>query len=145
LLFSRQITEILQNRNGYRFSGLFLFWWGGRRWLLSLPRLLRCSACSRSRFVPVRRFRFIAQRELDISEFVTKEQVDEIVDFFSERNTESLAEAKAHLVSGFCRCSWGQFRDYRTGGLSPGNFGSQVGFRAPLPRCGSHFRFLAHI
>jgi len=26
LLFSRQITEILQNRNGYRFSGLFLFW-----------------------------------------------------------------------------------------------------------------------
>src|SRR5262249_10498731 len=50
---------------------------------------------------------FIARRELDISEFLTKEQVDEISDFFEERNTESLAEAKAHFGERFL---YGQLR-----------------------------------
>jgi uncharacterized protein YpbB len=50
---------------------------------------------------------FIARRELDISEFLTKEQVDEIADFFSARNTESLAEAKAHFGERFM---YGQLR-----------------------------------
>ena len=50
---------------------------------------------------------FIARRELDISEFLTKEQVDEIADFFEERNTESLAEAKAHFGERFL---YGQLR-----------------------------------
>jgi len=40
---------------------------------------------------------FIVRRELDISEFLTTEQVDEIADFFEERNTGSLAEAKVHF------------------------------------------------
>jgi len=44
---------------------------------------------------------FIALRELDISEFLTKEQVNEISDFFEDRNTESLAEAKAHFGERF--------------------------------------------
>ncbi len=44
---------------------------------------------------------FIARRELDISEFLTKEQVDEITGFFQERNTESIAEAKAHFGERF--------------------------------------------
>jgi uncharacterized protein YpbB len=47
------------------------------------------------------------RRELDISEFLPKEQVDEIADFFEERNTESLAEAKAHFGERF---SYGQLR-----------------------------------
>jgi cytidylate kinase len=50
---------------------------------------------------------FIARRELDISEFLTKEQVDEIADFFVKRNTESLAEAKAHFGERFL---YGQLR-----------------------------------
>ena len=50
---------------------------------------------------------FIARRELDISEFLTKEQVDEIAGFFQERNTESLAEAKAHFGERFL---YGQLR-----------------------------------
>jgi hypothetical protein len=50
---------------------------------------------------------FIARRELDISEFLTKEQVDEIARFFEERNTESLAEAKAHFGERFL---YGQLR-----------------------------------
>jgi len=50
---------------------------------------------------------FIARRELDISEFLTTEQVDEIADFFEERNTESLAEAKAHFGERFL---YGQLR-----------------------------------
>jgi ribonuclease D len=50
---------------------------------------------------------FIARRELDISEFLTKEQVAEIADFFEERNTESLAEAKAHFGERFL---YGQLR-----------------------------------
>jgi uncharacterized protein YpbB len=44
---------------------------------------------------------FIARRELDISEFLTKDQVNEITRFFEERNTESLAEAKAHFGDRF--------------------------------------------
>ena len=44
---------------------------------------------------------FIARRELDISEFLTKEQVDEIAGFFEERKTESLAEAKTHFGERF--------------------------------------------
>jgi hypothetical protein len=44
---------------------------------------------------------FIARRELDISDFLTKEQVDEIAGFFEERNTESIAEAKAHFGERF--------------------------------------------
>jgi PIF1-like helicase/Helix-turn-helix domain/HRDC domain/UvrD-like helicase C-terminal domain len=44
---------------------------------------------------------FIARRELDISEFLTKEQVDEIAAFFKEKNTELLAEAKAHFGERF--------------------------------------------
>ena len=50
---------------------------------------------------------FIARRELDISEFLTREQVDEIAGFFVERNTESLAEAKAHFGERFL---YGQLR-----------------------------------
>ena len=50
---------------------------------------------------------FIARKELDISEFLTKEQVDEIADFFQERNTESLNEAKAHFGERFL---YGQLR-----------------------------------
>jgi hypothetical protein len=50
---------------------------------------------------------FIARRELDISEFLSKEQVDEIAGFFEERNTESLAEAKAHFGDRFL---YGQLR-----------------------------------
>ncbi|PYR98677.1 MAG: helicase [Acidobacteria bacterium] len=50
---------------------------------------------------------FIARRELDISEFLTKEQVDEIARFFEERNTESIAEAKAHFGERFL---YGQLR-----------------------------------
>jgi len=50
---------------------------------------------------------FIARGELDISEFLTKEQVDEIADFFRERNTESLAEVKAHFGERFL---FGQLR-----------------------------------
>jgi len=50
---------------------------------------------------------FIALRKLDISEFLTKEQVDEIAGFFEERNTESLADAKAHFGERFL---YGQLR-----------------------------------
>ena len=50
---------------------------------------------------------FIAQRKLDISEFLTKEQVQEIAGFFEERNTESLTEAKAHFGE---RVLYGQLR-----------------------------------
>jgi len=50
---------------------------------------------------------FIARRELDISDFLTKEQVDEIAGFFEERNTESIAEAKAHFGERFL---YGQLR-----------------------------------
>jgi ribonuclease D len=50
---------------------------------------------------------FIARRELDISEFLTKEQVNEIADFFEERKTDSLAEAKAHFGERFL---YGQLR-----------------------------------
>src|SRR5438876_12417307 len=50
---------------------------------------------------------FSARRELDISEFLTKEQVDEIARFFEERNTESIAEAKAHFGERFL---YGQLR-----------------------------------
>jgi hypothetical protein len=50
---------------------------------------------------------FIARRELDISEFLPKEQVDEIAEFFQERNTESLGEAKAHFGERFL---YGQLR-----------------------------------
>jgi uncharacterized protein YpbB len=50
---------------------------------------------------------FIARKELDISEFLTREQVDEIADFFEERNTESLNEAKAHFGERFL---YGQLR-----------------------------------
>jgi hypothetical protein len=50
---------------------------------------------------------FIARRELDISEFLTQEQVNEITAFFAEKNTESLAEAKAHFGDRF---SFGQLR-----------------------------------
>ena len=50
---------------------------------------------------------FIARRELDISEFLTKEQVDEIAEFFQGRNSESLAEAKAHFGDRFL---YGQLR-----------------------------------
>jgi cytidylate kinase len=50
---------------------------------------------------------FIARRELDISEFLTKEQVGEIAGFFNEKNTESLAEAKAHFGDRFL---YGQLR-----------------------------------
>jgi uncharacterized protein YpbB len=50
---------------------------------------------------------FIARRDLDISEFLTKEQVDEIAVFFKEKNTESLAEAKAHFGE---RYLYGQLR-----------------------------------
>ena len=50
---------------------------------------------------------FIARRELDISEFLTKEEVDEIAGFFEERNIESLAEAKAHFGERFL---YGQLR-----------------------------------
>ena len=50
---------------------------------------------------------FIARRELDISEFLTKEQVDEIAGFFEERNTESIAEAKSHFGERFL---YGQLR-----------------------------------
>jgi hypothetical protein len=50
---------------------------------------------------------FIARRELDISEFLTREQVDEIAVFFQEKNTESLAEAKAYFGERFL---YGQLR-----------------------------------
>jgi hypothetical protein len=50
---------------------------------------------------------FIARRELDISDFLTKEEVDEIAGFFKERNMESLAEAKAHFGERFL---FGQLR-----------------------------------
>src|SRR5262249_22828667 len=50
---------------------------------------------------------FIARRELDISEFLTKEQVDEIADFFEKKNTESLTEAKVHFGERFL---YGQLR-----------------------------------
>ena len=50
---------------------------------------------------------FIARRELDISEFLTKEQVDEIAGFFEERKTESIAEAKANFGERFL---YGQLR-----------------------------------
>ena len=50
---------------------------------------------------------FIALRKLDISEFLTKEQVDEIAGFFKERNTESLAEAKVNFGERFL---YGQLR-----------------------------------
>src|SRR5438034_11712019 len=50
---------------------------------------------------------FIARRELDISDFLTKEQVDEIAGFFEKRNTESIAEAKAHFGERFL---YGQLR-----------------------------------
>jgi len=50
---------------------------------------------------------FIAQRKLDISEFLTKEQVQEIGGFFEERKTDSLAEAKAHFGDRFL---YGQLR-----------------------------------
>jgi hypothetical protein len=50
---------------------------------------------------------FIARGDLDISEFLTKEQVDEIAGFFREKNTTSLAEAKAHFGERFM---YGQLR-----------------------------------
>src|SRR5207244_579415 len=50
---------------------------------------------------------FIARRELDISEFLTKEQVEEISRFFEERKTDSLADAKAHFGERFL---YGQLR-----------------------------------
>jgi PIF1-like helicase/Helix-turn-helix domain/HRDC domain len=50
---------------------------------------------------------FIALRKLDISEFLTQEQVDEIAAFFRERNMQSLAEAKAHFGERFL---YGQLR-----------------------------------
>jgi hypothetical protein len=50
---------------------------------------------------------FIARRELDISEFLTKEQVEEIAGFFEARKTESLSEAKAHFGDRFL---YGQLR-----------------------------------
>jgi ribonuclease D len=50
---------------------------------------------------------FIARRELDISEFLTNDQVEEIAAFFKEKNTDSLAEAKAHFGDRFL---YGQFR-----------------------------------
>ena len=50
---------------------------------------------------------FIARREVDVLEFLTKEQVDEIAGFFRETNTESLSEAKAHFGERFM---YGQLR-----------------------------------
>src|SRR5262249_53538677 len=50
---------------------------------------------------------FIALRELDISEFLSKDQVDEIAGFFESRDTESLAVAKAHFGD---RYLYGQLR-----------------------------------
>jgi hypothetical protein len=50
---------------------------------------------------------FIARGDLDISEFLTTEQVDEIAEFFNDKNTESLAEAKAHFGD---RYLYGQLR-----------------------------------
>src|SRR6185436_16689647 len=50
---------------------------------------------------------FIALKELDISEFLTQEHVDEITSFFVQRNTESLSEAKAHFGERF---QYGQLR-----------------------------------
>jgi uncharacterized protein YpbB len=50
---------------------------------------------------------FIALRQLDISEFLTKEQVNEIAGFFEEKNTESIVEAKAHFGERFL---YGQLR-----------------------------------
>ena len=50
---------------------------------------------------------FIARGDLDISEFLTKEQVDEIAGFFREKSTTSLAEAKAHFGERFM---YGQLR-----------------------------------
>ena len=50
---------------------------------------------------------FIARRELDISEFLTMEQVEEVAKFFEEKNTDSLAEAKAHFGERF---PYGQLR-----------------------------------
>jgi hypothetical protein len=50
---------------------------------------------------------FIARRELDISEFLTTEEVDEIAKSFEQTNTESLAEAKAYFGGRF---SYGQLR-----------------------------------
>jgi hypothetical protein len=50
---------------------------------------------------------FIALRKLNISEFLTQEQVDEIAAFFLARSTESLTEAKAHFGERFL---YGQLR-----------------------------------
>jgi hypothetical protein len=50
---------------------------------------------------------FIAIGELDIADVLAKEQVDEIVGFFAEKNKESIAEAKAHFGE---RYSYGQLR-----------------------------------
>jgi len=50
---------------------------------------------------------FIARGELDISEFLSKEQVEEIAGFFLETKTESLSEAKAHFGERFL---FGQLR-----------------------------------
>ena len=50
---------------------------------------------------------FIARGNLDISDFLTKEQVDEIAKFFQERETESLADAKTHFGDRFM---YGQLR-----------------------------------
>jgi ribonuclease D len=50
---------------------------------------------------------FIARGTLDISEFLTKEQIDEIAAFFRERNTDLLSEAKAHFGERF---TYGQLR-----------------------------------
>jgi hypothetical protein len=50
---------------------------------------------------------FIARRELDIAEFLTRDQVEDIARFFQERNTVSLAEAKSHFGERFL---YGQLR-----------------------------------
>jgi len=50
---------------------------------------------------------FIALRKLDISEFLTEKEVDEIAAFFEQKKTESLAEAKAHFRERFL---YGQLR-----------------------------------
>src|SRR5262249_40134317 len=53
---------------------------------------------------------FIARGDLDIAEFVTEEQVKEIAEFFQQKNTDSLSEAKAHFGERFM---YGQLRMVR--------------------------------
>jgi hypothetical protein len=51
---------------------------------------------------------FIARGDVDIHEFLTKEEVAEIAESFQSRNTESLAEAKENFGERFClaSCGW---------------------------------------